>query len=1343
MTEPAPPNSGVPFAELFGALRARGFQLGVEELLRVHQLLGRLPGDIRPGQLRTLLSPIFCRNAREQASFYELFAEMYPLLVETEPRAEAVVESPVPAAIAPAESAPGRPLGGRRWRKTGPWAIAAVGMASAWIVWMAVGSRSPLESPPTETVGEAAGTGATDDPTEVGTQATAEAAADQPAGDESADPTTLDPAADPSLSGPADDASEALTAGPEEEGRGPAPLEGGPEVASPPPTGPPLEPALLLRWLVVVLPLGLLLLTEWRAWSKRQAVVAAHGGKRPPLEWQSFSSDTPSTLLERGSLRQAVRDLSAREPGDAVFLDVPRTIDATIAARGYPSLRFRANTRAPEYVVLIERRSRRDHHSRYFDELVHALAHEELPVTRLFYEADPRVCFRGRRSDRILLQDLRSRFATSRLLVLGDGSGFLDPVSGSLKSWVASLCDWEKRAFLTTRPPQEWTTRELQLASHFAVVPATVGGVGAIAALFEPEQDSQAWAPSDWAGRGSTAASRRTADLSRLEQRLGLEVFRWLCACAVYPELHWALTIRLAQLPVLGDDLLTEENLLELIRLPWFRDGRIPDELRLELIARLDERTEREVRAALVRLLQANLAPAESIAGEQQRAQVAVQRLLQAGSSWWERRKARSELSEFPYELIARDAASIRLVEERASPLSLRLPDAVRRAVFAGGLPFLGMRSAARASVAVLAISVGLLATKPAESGEAMGSVAEGAADCETYDPDYNANGSCFDEPPVPLDELGVPVEPSSSGLPASALMAVRVDQEGRFTTALPVEPSGEPEFDRLVLQAASAVRFQPARKDGAPVPGWTELTFFPLESEVALADAGTTASDTAEVDGAESEGGAVEAGSASETPVEPFALTLDSLALFSAEVYATRSLLPRSPFGASLIDSDSVAWTSLDPEVLSIGEDGQLEALGDGRARIVAAWRGQEDTLIVGVDPSEFTLTEERLYVPTGGMRTIAATLTDSGRPISPDRLRWESGDPDVAILSPQGVVMGMSEGVTELSVSGPGGRQSIEVTVHRPAWRLALDPPVQNVVRIPVGGSVPFRAVPVDSSRVPIAELPVVWAVGDSTVMTVDPSTGAVSGRQAGNSELRVSTPNGTLSTGWLTEVVEARVVALQEEIRLDLGERRELSVGLTDGEGFFEGAVSVEWTSMDPSKVQVSPAGEAIAVGWGVTALFIEGDPSESDTVVAVVRPSGEYVFNDVLSCRLRRGVRAGGCGRLRFIGALQFDDAGGELRIEGRAGGRLCSAEVSVLSTQFTVPCGPDTNISVSLSGNSISAFAVHRRTRMESVRGACNVRTDQRCTSWNYELEEVTETSRGSLTLFRSASEGPG
>jgi hypothetical protein len=1206
---------------------------------------------------------------------------------------------------------------------------------------MAVGSQSALESPPTEAVGEAAGTRATDDATEVGTQATAEAAADQPTGDESADPTTLDPAADPTLSGPADDASDALTAGPEEEAQPPALLEGGPEAASSPPPGPPIKPALLLRWLVVVLPLGLLLLIEWRAWSKRQAVVAAHGGKRPPLEWQSFSSDTPSTLLERGSLRQAVRDLSAREPGDAVFLDVSRTIDATIAARGYPSLRFRANTRAPEYVVLVERRSRRDHHSKYFDALIHALADEELPVTRLFYEADPRVCFRGRRSDRILLQDLRSRFATSRLLVLGDGSGFLDPVSGRLRSWVASLCDWEKRAFLTTRPPREWTTRELQLASHFAVVPATVGGIGAIAALFEPEQDWQAWAPSDWAGSGATAASRRTADLSRLEQRLGPEVFRWLCGCAVYPELHWALTIRLAQLPALGEDLLTEENLLELIRLPWFRDGRIPDELRLELIARLDESTEREVRAALVRLLQANLAPAESIAGEQQRAQVAVQRLLQAGSSWWERRKARSQLSGFPYEVIARDAASIRLVEERASPLSLRLPDAVRRAVFAGGLPLFGMRSAARASVAVLAISLGLLATKPAESGEASRSVAEGVPDCETYGPDYNANSECFDEPPVPLDELGVPVETSSSGVPAPALVAIRVDEAGAFTSALPVEPSGEPRFDSLVLQAASAVRFRPARKDGAPVASWTELAFFPLESETSLADAGTTASDTAEGEDAENEGGAVEAGASSETPVEQFALTVDSLPLFSAEMYATRSLLPRSPFGGLLVDSGSVTWTSLDPGVASIGEDGQLEAVGSGRARIVAAWRGQEDTLIIGVDPSEFTLSEQRLYVPTGDRRTIAATLTDGGGAISPDRLRWESEDPDVAILSPQGVVMGMAEGVAELSVSGPGGRQSIEVTVHRPAWRLALDPPVQNVVRIPVGGSVSFRAVPVDSSRVPIGELPLVWEVGDSAVMSVDPSTGAVSGRRAGNSELRVSTPDGALSTGWLTEVVETRVVSLQDEVRLDLGEQRELSVGLTDGENFLEGSVDAEWTSMDPSKVQVSPAGEAIAVGWGVTALLLEGQGGAADTIVAIVRPVGEYVFNDVLSCRTT-GAGGGGCGRLAFSGTLGFDDAGGELRIEGRAGGRLCSAEVSLLSTQFTVPCGPDTNISVSLSGNSISGFAVHRRSRMERVRGACNVRTDGRCTSWNYELEEVTETTRGSLTLFRSASEGP-
>jgi len=76
---------------------------------------------------------------------------------------------------------------------------------------------------------------------------------------------------------------------------------------------------------------------------------------------------------------------------------------------------------------------------------------------------------------------------------------------------------------------------------------------------------------------------------------LGEATFKWLCACAVYPELHWDLTLQLGSLVCMDQGLISETNLLRLARLPWFRSGFMSDDLRLPLIRALTQSDERVV----------------------------------------------------------------------------------------------------------------------------------------------------------------------------------------------------------------------------------------------------------------------------------------------------------------------------------------------------------------------------------------------------------------------------------------------------------------------------------------------------------------------------------------------------------------------------------------------------------------------------------------------------------------------------------------------------------------------------------------------------------------------------
>src|SRR5512134_2681795 len=93
----------------------------------------------------------------------------------------------------------------------------------------------------------------------------------------------------------------------------------------------------------------------------------------------------------------------------------------------------------------------------------------------------------------------------------------------------------------------------------------------------------------------SAAAGKGGQDeaLNALLRDLGAELgdfgYQWLAACAVYPRLHWHLTIYLGmELARTQDQPPPDENVhLALARLPWFRKGSMPDDLRLRLIGDL------------------------------------------------------------------------------------------------------------------------------------------------------------------------------------------------------------------------------------------------------------------------------------------------------------------------------------------------------------------------------------------------------------------------------------------------------------------------------------------------------------------------------------------------------------------------------------------------------------------------------------------------------------------------------------------------------------------------------------------------------------------------------------
>jgi serine/threonine protein kinase len=92
----------------------------------------------------------------------------------------------------------------------------------------------------------------------------------------------------------------------------------------------------------------------------------------------------------------------------------------------------------------------------------------------------------------------------------------------------------------------------------------------------------------------------------------------------------------------------------------------------------------------------------------------------------------------------------------------------------------------------------------------------------------YNADGSCFDERPKPVNPPFVPLPDGMTGSPRPSLLWVKVSAEGRTLDLRRLRPSDDSTFERAARDFVWTVTWHPALKDGAPVEAWTQMLFPP-----------------------------------------------------------------------------------------------------------------------------------------------------------------------------------------------------------------------------------------------------------------------------------------------------------------------------------------------------------------------------------------------------------------------------------------------------------------------------------------------------------------------------------
>jgi WD40 repeat protein len=576
-------------------LRAAGYKIGVSQHIAAQELvlalIDRGESLDSPEHLSTLLGPIFCTSPTEQDDFQQQFSGWIKFLRDTQLPANT---TDVPTSISStdtdtsAQPTPFGNIGSRKFKRKLVYTTFAISLLA-----LVFGVLRYYILPPTKKVlPTPTTTGVLPTPTATGVLPTPTTTGVLPT------PTTTGVLPTPTTTTPI-----------------PKPI------ASPKVNSLPFFPGWQLVYICALLvpTFALAFFIIWRLWHF----------KKDPLFLQRLSSpqEPEQQKLSMGGLEHNLfppilfshiaKGLKRRMHKPSKELDMKKTIDSTLRNGGFLTPVYEILQVPLEYLILIDRSSFRDHQTQFIKEMIDLLKQDGVFITKYFFEGNPKVCFgEAIGSPPKKLKEIMNQYQQHLLIIASDAHEFFSAINGELEPWVGQIESWQERVILTPNPIGNWVRQEKVLVQKFLVLPATLQGLRILSQILNPDvtkptvlvemhrvplPEQFITQPLRWIDREPPDTDLIEEILQLTKDYLGEAGYYWLSSCAVFPEIHWIITLYLGtQLKMEDSSALAASCSLEsLVRLPWFRYGYMPDWLRVLLIENLSDQQKSGVRSAL------------------------------------------------------------------------------------------------------------------------------------------------------------------------------------------------------------------------------------------------------------------------------------------------------------------------------------------------------------------------------------------------------------------------------------------------------------------------------------------------------------------------------------------------------------------------------------------------------------------------------------------------------------------------------------------------------------------------------------------------------------------------
>ena len=309
-----------------------------------------------------------------------------------------------------------------------------------------------------------------------------------------------------------------------------------------------------------------------------------------------------------------------------------------------------------------------------------------------------------------------------------------------------------------------------------------------------------------------------------------------------------------------------------------------------------------------------------------------------------------------------------------------------------------------------------------------------------------------------------------------------------------------------------------------------------------------------------------------------------------------------------------TVTWSSSDVSVAGVNTQGLVTAVKNGTAVITARSGNASATANVTVSQSAGSIAiapQMATLMSIGATVQLTTTVLDgNGQPVTDATVSWESSDEAVAIVSAQGMVTAVSNGVARVTATSGSATSGIDVTVMQSAGSIVIAP--MEATLMSLGATVQLTATVLDGNGQPVDGAVVIWQSSDEAVATVS-AQGLVTAVK--NGVARITATSGGANAGVDVTVMQSAgsiVIEPQMATLMSLGATVQLSATVLDGNGQLVSGAVVMWQSSDEAVAVVSAEGLVTAVRNGTARITARSGSASQGIDVTVMQSAGSIVI-----------------------------------------------------------------------------------------------------------------------------------